>query len=49
MVFHMSFNAPSFFFTECFTLSGFEQIRHVIEFDLLVDQLEVKNKVFSYS
>lgn len=45
----MSFNAPSFFFTEFFTLSGFEQIRHVIEFDLLVDQLEVKNKVFSYS
>lgn len=40
MVFHMSFNAPSSFFTECFTLSGFEQIRHVIKFDLLVDQLE---------
>lgn len=38
----MSLKVPSSFFKDFFffIFSGFEQKRHVIEFDLLVDQLE---------
>lgn len=37
----MSLKVPSSFFKDFFFIfSGFEQKRHVIEFDLLVDQLE---------